>query len=556
MENHPELTTPRRYFVKGDISGIQSFVFNIKSERAAKALKSRSFFVSALARAAIRRIERTPGVRRVEEIFEGGGNFYLLADSDSDDFLSVLMQDVQEAFRRDDLYLSLSAVPVPDNADFGALWKELNHVSQLDRLRHFHDDLAAFLPFDRKKQVSQQAWAAFTTHIVAAQTAQWQSAEETTLKMDKNTLRILQEQMTLTTTKGKETQPLTYRMPRYTPQLLRQYESATRRQFAHDDQDDRPYPNNLISFHYLAAFAKQRSGSDKLGVLKMDLDNLGKIFEQPGSLTDKKALSAQLRHFFSAHLSELLQNGTFQYLPPRQRRGQSEFLKEAFGDHVYTVFAGGDDCFFIGGWDAVFEWALFLREAFMEYGKKHNLPSLTFSAGLIAVHDKFPVVRMAELTEEALRVAKTHCQPGETTPTKDKINVLGETLTWEEFKKAARYADQLEHLIKVEGRSRNVLGRLKNLAYGYDRLQRRVVEEGTLQFTTVSRMAFYLGKLRGESKWDRNNKSAQQTTDDLLHDCQKALLDAGMKGKSSLNPMVFPVAARWAELRCRAGREG
>jgi len=41
-------TTTYQYFIKGDVSGIQDFIFNVKSEKAARVLKARSVFVEVL----------------------------------------------------------------------------------------------------------------------------------------------------------------------------------------------------------------------------------------------------------------------------------------------------------------------------------------------------------------------------------------------------------------------------------------------------------------------------------------------------------------------------
>lgn len=43
------MSTTNSYFIKGDISGIQDFIFNVKSEKAARVLKARSVFVEVLA---------------------------------------------------------------------------------------------------------------------------------------------------------------------------------------------------------------------------------------------------------------------------------------------------------------------------------------------------------------------------------------------------------------------------------------------------------------------------------------------------------------------------
>ena len=66
-------------FIKGDLSGIQPFIFDVVSRGAAKSLKARSFRVQGIAELAIEYLATQLQLSPANIIFNGGGNFYLLA---------------------------------------------------------------------------------------------------------------------------------------------------------------------------------------------------------------------------------------------------------------------------------------------------------------------------------------------------------------------------------------------------------------------------------------------------------------------------------------------
>jgi len=65
------------YFLKCDISGIQTFIFNVPSNGAAKALKSRSVYVQMIADDCLKKLKDFFGKSKTTELYNGGGNFYL-----------------------------------------------------------------------------------------------------------------------------------------------------------------------------------------------------------------------------------------------------------------------------------------------------------------------------------------------------------------------------------------------------------------------------------------------------------------------------------------------
>src|SRR5690625_6749673 len=74
-----------KYIVKGDLSGIQNFIFDIKSKGAARELKKRSLYVTNLAKELYAKDLEFFGKDNVEEIYIGGGNYFYEIETDKDE---------------------------------------------------------------------------------------------------------------------------------------------------------------------------------------------------------------------------------------------------------------------------------------------------------------------------------------------------------------------------------------------------------------------------------------------------------------------------------------
>jgi CRISPR-associated protein Csm1 len=61
-----------------DISGIQQFIYTISSEKALKALRSRSFYLEIMMENLIDEILEKIGLSRANLIYSGGGHCYIL----------------------------------------------------------------------------------------------------------------------------------------------------------------------------------------------------------------------------------------------------------------------------------------------------------------------------------------------------------------------------------------------------------------------------------------------------------------------------------------------
>jgi len=166
---------------------------------------------------------------------------------------------------------------------------------------------------------------------------------------------------------------------------------------------------------------RHSEGIERLGVLRMDVDNLGRLFaeglETP-TLSRVAALSGAISLFFEGWAAELARR--------HNRDGGAEH------DRVYSIYSGGDDLLFVGSWDAVVELARELRSDLGRYAAGH--PGIHASAGIVLVGGKYPLAQAAQDAANAEEQAKSlrWFKDGQVRH-KDAICFLGQALPWERF---------------------------------------------------------------------------------------------------------------------------
>jgi CRISPR-associated protein Csm1 len=170
-----------------------------------------------------------------------------------------------------------------------------------------------------------------------------------------------------------------------------------------DDNDDVADFDNLAS-SALKEINGERKGTEALGVLKADVDDMGRFLRESDaidSFENFSVFSQGLDNFFSIEIPRL--------------------MEEQF-PHTYTVFAGGDDLFLIGAWDEILKLSREIIDRFDTFAKKE----LSLSIGLLLVKPHTPVSYVAQKSEEALEKSKE---------VKDKasITLFGETAKNSEY---------------------------------------------------------------------------------------------------------------------------
>jgi CRISPR-associated protein Csm1 len=177
--------------------------------------------------------------------------------------------------------------------------------------------------------------------------------------------------------------------------------------------------SGVMTFEELVMSAE---GDKKLAFARGDVDNLGLIFMQglgeDYSISRIATLSRSLDLYFS---------GYFNYL----------FNLEEFKNKIYILYAGGDDFFIIGPWDKVLKALKRIREDFRKY--TCNNGDIELSSGVFVGRDSYPVRFAGELAGSEEDKAKE---------IKPAIRVLGESLKWEKYEKAIEEAEKIVNLVK------------------------------------------------------------------------------------------------------------
>jgi CRISPR-associated protein Csm1 len=153
-----------------------------------------------------------------------------------------------------------------------------------------------------------------------------------------------------------------------------------------------------ITFEDLAK-NEEKSSFTRLGVVRMDVDNLGKLFidgfkewdenekceiAKNASFSAYATFSGLLDLFFSGYLNTLRN-------------------KKEYKDHLDIIYSGGDDVFAIGRWDVAIKFAAEVRDEFRVFTGRNDI---TISTGIELITPKFPISKAAENAGNAENLAK------------------------------------------------------------------------------------------------------------------------------------------------------
>jgi len=180
-----------------------------------------------------------------------------------------------------------------------------------------------------------------------------------------------------------------------------------------------------LTFEWLA---EKSVGANKLGVMRLDVDNLGRIMmgkgftEEDKSLLRLSTLSRNLSLFFKLYITSICCGKS---LPQGQTRVID--LPQSQERKVIIIYSGGDDAFLVGAWSDVIELAFDLHDAFLAY--TGNNPDITLSAGMLALSPEYPLYRFAEEAGLAEKAAKRNQDNGKS---KDSLAPLYQSLIFTE----------------------------------------------------------------------------------------------------------------------------
>jgi CRISPR-associated protein Csm1 len=265
---------------------------------------------------------------------------------------------------------------------------------------------------------------------------------------------------------------------------------------------------------------------DRLGILRMDVDGLGKIFSDDiganPSFARYAAVSRSLDWFFKGWLNE---------------------VQKQWSQTTLIVYSGGDDLFILGKWNDVLEMALKIHEDFKDWSGGN----LTISGGLAVLPAKFPVMQGAKLAEQAEKAAKEYTLNGK--KEKNAFCLFGRAIHWErEMVEVVRLKNILLDLLTEKKVHNSLLTRINAYAAA-----REYQESKNLTPRWIWTMLYDLSRFADSLK-KRNPEAAEQIK--LLRDT--AFEDKAKKDNKVANSYLYlmQIAARWAELKIRTeGKE-
>ena len=403
----------------GDLSGVQNFLYDLPRKGAAKTLRSRSFMLQLTASACAEYCCQKAGVPLCNILYNGGGRFYLLipADVEASSIAAELDDQVQDHFGGA-LAVIVGAAKVTLNdflpGKFSEVWEQAGKDCALQKARKYSrraksnykkvfgmmDDFVEVIssaPAEdtgAKTATDETEWGRRLTGarwIVKTETGSREPADKKNINHFFRNLgceyHLVQKGDTLAKfPQVMEICELNGYSPYDTLNTLRPQgnPSLSYRFIANHWPQNRQGDN--LSYEELAATAR---GAKKIAVFRADVDNLGQVFMhglgERATAGRVAMLSQAMADFFEGYLNALCR-------------------EDEYADRMGVIYAGGDDLFLVGAWDAVLDFAVEMQTAFKRYAF-HN-PAFTLSGGIVLIDDHLPVRHFAEMAGDAEDAAK------------------------------------------------------------------------------------------------------------------------------------------------------
>ena len=467
----PPKDTKRFLLIGGDISGIQRFIYTITSKGALKSLKGRSFFLELLTEHVISELIDGLRLTRCNLIFSGGGQFYILSHNTerAKEAINKVKSEVEEyLFDKfsGDLGLHIDWVEFDKEGfeDASSLWKALVERLERSKKKKWRNRLKDFLS---PKMPDEDCYTEACRICFRDDKKLEELREEEEIKVCsscKVQYQLGEELVKI----SKRDYPILYRFgadvkPEGSIRICNAYYKLAKREFdgKADERAQRVYRiNDFSAKHYtdhpnstplylgiyqhddlteLADIEKKGFGLSRVGVLRMDVDNLGLIFstavpEGDRTFSRMASISRWLNKFFKYHLNTIVEGCEIEPLDVAGRDVKDK------GRMLSIVYSGGDDLFIIGHWLDIMEVAQDINQNFREFTGN---PYITLSGGIAVNHVKHPVYQFAREAEEREKKAKRKSE-------KDSITLLTERpFRWSESKEVIDRVKLFRRLLTV-----------------------------------------------------------------------------------------------------------
>ncbi|PLZ61582.1 type III-A CRISPR-associated protein Cas10/Csm1 [Fischerella thermalis WC344] len=478
LANNPE--SNNLTLIAGDLSGIQKFIYTISSDGALKSLRARSFYLELVTEEIVQQLLETLELPRTNVIYAGGGNLYILAPAIES--VKSIVEEICQQFNewllgefQGKIFLALDCLdfPITDitTAKFAEYWSELTSKKlAAQKSRKFAENISKFL---QESESHEPCKVCHRDDVEPEKLKQLNKNEpdsvlacETCCRMFELGGQLLRVEVIvrsqsenledkfdtlafeLPATDKRDAKNVYYHLFRRWKQIVPDNDTAL---LVNDwniehykfSQFKKSFPLLLGNYAQESSeekgfiiraneMAKKAKGIDRLGYLRMDVDNLGRIFAE--GLGENKTLpriaglSRQMSYFFKVYLNSLAEFRQENFLDSNKLiadilQKKAEFLTANRRDNLLFIYAGGDDLFVSGAWNEVVEFAFDVYQSFRAY--TGNNPDITLSGGISIDDVKFPFYKAADESGEAEENAKSNG--------KDSLGLFDQVFKWDEW---------------------------------------------------------------------------------------------------------------------------
>jgi CRISPR-associated protein Csm1 len=429
-------------FIGGNISGIQKFIYNLKSSKnTLKILRGRSFYLEMIIESISNKIIQELNLCRANLIYSGGGNFFIIAQNTVEAISKI--EKIKKEVNKDlfnkfgtKIYVLIDYVEIDkkDFEKFSDVWSKLyGRISQgkfkkfLEEINENPKDILG--PHPDRPDLEKCAICGHGPGDISPM-------GEAEVKI----CNVCNDMISLGTNIPKSDQ-LYIGKTQGMPLALGYNLTFNKSKFDYEDG----FVYNLNSFYldkipqktilypignYYASdkdgpkttdtFANESIGIDRLATVRIDVDKLGLAFSKglgdDSSLSRMSTLSRLLKYFFGPYMNVIAERkDDVQDIPNISESNDSR--------NIAIVYSGGDDAFYIGSWNDSIEHAFEIRQAFNSY----TCSNMGLSCGISFNKEKYPIYKSAKDSEIAESWSKKN--------DRDSITLFGSTVKWEEFKK-------------------------------------------------------------------------------------------------------------------------
>ncbi len=555
-----------------DLSGIQKFIYDIASKYAAKSLRGRSFYLQAVLSDLARELMHRTGAYHSNIIYSSGGKFFMLLPNTKaiKDILDVFEKEVIKKLwdkYRGSLYLCFGRIAfaydntmkdekqpriIIENKDekvfLGDLWKEVIHKTSAKKQKRFSSLLLTnegfnelFKPSDTggiadicevtglegktitgiddesnrhtvAEYVNEQTeiGKALPMHVFLVYgTEKSYVAQKKTFEMISGHRLIIEREKPATIDNAEIYFTLREKCPGFMGGTIVQKNSYG---FSYFGGATQPLNNSgdVKTFENMVDDCKVR----KIGILRMDIDNLGQLFthgfleegKDRASFSNYATLSGMLDLFFSGYINTI--------------RDKAEF-----SDWISIVYSGGDDLFAVGRWDKIIGFA---RAVIKDFRRFTGREDITISAGIEITGPRFPIGKAALLASEAEEKAKSYVYRDYE---KNALCLFGIVVNWDlEYNRVEEIKNKLIQWIESGFITKSLLMQL----LGY---YEKWMEGGRSGQSWKWHVAYNLA---------RREKASKSQAREALAELKKILFTE--INDNHLRFDAFALATRWAEL--------